>query len=110
MDEEKKEIRRRIRESLEQLAFGSVNDAIRLLFCEDPDMRTLRRLNLFSVAEVRRPKGGGMEIKFVDRMEALQCLKEFCEQEDDDRERLLPFYQALEENARILERQEAEPS
>lgn len=108
MDEKKKEIRRRIREGLEQLAFGSVNDAIRLLFCEEPDARTLRRLNLFSVAEVRRPKGGGMEIKFVDRMQALQHLQEFCEQEGDNRERLLPFYQALEQNARMLEQKEKE--
>lgn len=109
MNEEQGKMRDRVREGLERLAFGCVNDAMRLLFCEDPDLRTLRKLDLFPVAEVKRPRGGGMEIKFVDRMQALQCLREFCGEDEEERCRLLPLYQALEQSARQAAQQDEAP-
>ena len=52
-------------EGFRQLAFGDIRDAV-----------ALRKMNLFAVSEIRRPKGGGMEIRFFDRLEALRLLSE----------------------------------
>lgn len=50
------------KEGFRRLAFGGIHDAVRLLFCED--------------VNPRRPKNGGMEIRFFDRIEALRLLSE----------------------------------
>ena len=64
------------REGFRRLAFGSIHDAVRLLFCEEVNPRTLKSMDLFAVSEIRRPKNGGMEIRFFDRIEALRLLSE----------------------------------
>ena len=58
---------RRVKKGYETLAFGGIEDAVRLLFCEDLKPEDLEGLDLYNVAEIRRPRGGGMEIKFFDR-------------------------------------------
>lgn len=84
---------------LRRIAFGSVADAVRLLFLqEDPELTCLDEMDLFCVSEIKRPKGGGMEIKFCDRLKALERLAELCGSEDSP----LPFYQALEKSAQKL--------
>ena len=56
-----------------RIAYGSVCDAIRLLFADSPpDPGELEKLDLFCISEIKRPKGGGMEIKFFDRLKALE--------------------------------------
>ncbi|MFR8530728.1 MAG: hypothetical protein ACLVDB_06130 [Anaeromassilibacillus sp.] len=55
---------RRVKKGYETLAFGGIEDAVRLLFCEDLKPEDLEGLDLYNVAEIRRPRGGGMEIKF----------------------------------------------
>lgn len=60
---------------LRRLAFGRINDALALLQ-DDPGEISAERLDLFNVAEIKRPKGGGLEIKFFDRLEALERLAE----------------------------------
>ena len=83
-----------------RLAFGSVADAVRLLQQTDqdapPDPDTL---DLFTVSEIKRPKGGGLEIKFFDRQKALDRLAELQETAEDC---ALPFYKALERSAAAL--------
>ncbi len=82
----------------ERLAFGSVADAVRLLFAgDDFDLEKLDCMDLFCVAEIKRPKNGGMEIKFFDRLKALQCL-ERMEGPGPEKEGS-PFYLALEKGA-----------
>lgn len=85
-----------VRSGLERIAFGGVNDAVSLLFQTEPDPEELRRLDLYSVAEIRRMKDGGIEIKFYDRMKALECLRQM-EESGAGRS---PLYRALEECAR----------
>lgn len=63
-----------VESGLRRLAFGSVTDAIKLIFCEEPTQLELEGLDLFCVSEIKRPKGGGMEIKFFDRIKALEKL------------------------------------
>lgn len=60
----------------QRLAFGSIRDAVSLLFEESPDPEQLRQMDLFLVSEIKRPKDGAMEIKFFDRLKALDKLAE----------------------------------
>ena len=62
---------------LRRLAFGSCNDAIYLAFAEElPPPSVIASLDLFNVAEIKRIKDKGVEIKFADRMKALEKLYE----------------------------------
>ena len=75
-----------------RLAFGNFDDCIKLLYCdEEPD---LSAMNLFNISEIKRPKGGGLEIKFADRMKALALLYEIGKQSED--EESMSFFEALE--------------
>ena len=66
------------RRGLERVAFGGVGDALALLFMDEaPAPERLQCLDLFSVSEIKRPKGGGIEIKFHDRLKALLTLLEY---------------------------------
>ena len=83
-----------------RLAFGSVSDAVRLLLHEAGDEPLdLDRLDLFLVSDIKRPKGGGMEIKFFDRQKALERLEELQAGTSDG---ALPFYRALERSAALF--------
>lgn len=83
-----------------RLAFGSVADAVRLLLASDGDEPlNPDTLDLFSVSEIKRPKGGGLEIKFFDRQKALDRLAELQETAADS---ALPFYKALERSAAAI--------
>ncbi len=93
-----KETRDTVLEGYRHIAFGSVTDPVRLLFCDEVTPRTLKSMDLFNVAEIRRPKGGGMEIKFFDRIRALQCIREVGEAEAAP----CGFYEALREGAQAL--------
>lgn len=58
---------------LERLAFGSCNDAARLVFAADSlSPAELARLDLFGVSEIKRDKNGGVEVKLCDRQKAME--------------------------------------
>ncbi len=57
-------------------------------------------MDLFNIAEIKRPKGGGLEIKFFDRLKPLERLAEMSADEAADS--AIPFYQALENSAQAL--------
>lgn len=68
-----------VRAGLERLAFGSGNDAAVLVFSEEiPTPAQLAQLDLFNVSELKRIKGGGVEIKLFDRQKALEKLFEYA--------------------------------
>ena len=83
-----------------QLAFGNISDAVRLAYSDDKPTLCTEKLDLFNVSEIKRPKGGGLEIKFFDRIKALEHLEQLCSLGDDDK--ALPFYRALENSAAIM--------
>ena len=63
---------------LERLAFGNINDAVFLVFSEElPPPSTIAKLDLFNVSELKRVKGGGVEIKIFDRQKALEKMLEY---------------------------------
>lgn len=85
-----------------QLAFGSAADALKLIFAEEnPAAIELEKLDAFNISEIKRPKGGGIEIKFFDRMKALEHL-EAMNGANGEENTALPFYAALEKSAGAL--------
>ena len=94
------------REGFRRLAFGSIGDAARLLFTEKIDPRMLKKMDLFSVSEIKRNKDGAIEVKFFDRMEALRMLHEL----EKDSSASTGFLAAIESGAAALQaKQEEEP-
>ena len=66
-----------VRKVLERLAFGSASDAAALVFSESmPSPESIARMDLFNVSEIKRVKGGGVEVKLFDRQKALEKLYE----------------------------------
>lgn len=84
-----------------KIAFGRVNDAVRLMFRDSLGPGELEKLNLNSVAELKQTKDG-LEIKFYDRMKALECLREM----EEDGAGQSPLYRALMQS--VKKRGEAE--
>ena len=70
-----------------------------LLYMDKPDLQTLEAMDLYMISEIKRPKDGAMEIKFFDRLKALEKLSEA---QQASAENSLPFYKALENSAEIL--------
>ena len=93
----KKTLQEQIEQGLLDIALGSVSDAISLLFMTEEDIiERLPKLKLINVSEIKRPKGGGMEIKFFDRIKALERLGT---DKISDSDSSLSFYEALEKSA-----------
>lgn len=85
---------------LYRLAFGSVTDALRVMLSDGSlTPEDIEKLDFFNVAEVKRPKGGGLEIKFYDRLKALERLEKLGSGEENPQS---SFIQALSEGARMI--------
>ena len=83
-----------------RLAFGNISDAVSLLFMKEPGEDELKDMDLFLVSEIKKPKDGNMEIKFFDRLKALEKLEQQVG-EDGGAKRLI---EAIERGARSLVR------
>ena len=80
---------------LKRLAFGSCKDAAVLAFAEElPPPEVISRLDLFNVSEIKRVKGGGVEVKLFDRLRALEKLFEL-ENTFSDRDKASGLINAL---------------
>ena len=94
-----KELRERIRSGtvsradvtrrLAELAFGKANDCVRLALEDAPK---LGKLDLSLLSEVKRNDKGTVEIKLIDRLQALEQLAAVAGEESEDLE---AFFQAL---------------
>lgn len=68
---------------LERLAFGRANDAALLVFSEElPTAVQINSLDLFNVSEMKKVKGGGVEIKLFDRQKAMERIYEYASEEN----------------------------
>lgn len=83
-----------VKRGYEKLAFGRVNDAVRLMFPDGLTPAQMKRLDLFGVSELRQTKDG-LEIHFYDRLKALECLNALEEGEESGKS---PLYRALTES------------
>lgn len=83
-----------------RLSFGSPADAVKLLKdWENLTREDIEKLDLFNVSEIKLPKSGGIEIKFFDRLKALEKLENARAGGDETGESLLS---ALREGAENL--------
>lgn len=104
LEKERKSFSAQVEKGLSRLAFGSVADALRLMLCEETiTAEEIEKLDLFNVSEIKRPKGGGLEIKFFDRLKALEKLASLGGGEENTQS---SFIKALSEGARLLSEEE----
>ena len=57
----------------QRLAFGNTSDAVSLIYSENPGEADIGSMDLFMISEIKKPKDGSIEIKFFDRLKALQA-------------------------------------
>lgn len=84
----------------ERLAFGEISDPVKLMFIKDYDENQIKSMNLFNISEIKRLKDGTIEIKFFDRMKALEKLHQIEINRSENE--VLPFYSALENGIKNL--------
>lgn len=72
-----------ISDGLRRIAFGSCADAIKLINSQEKEPINPETLDLMNVQEIKQGKNGGMEIKFFDRIKALECLSVISEHATD---------------------------
>lgn len=101
--EKKKNLAYRTCIGYERLAFGSIIDAVKLLISNEIDDSKLEKMDLFNISEIKVVKGGGMEIKFFDRLRALEKLEQSSLIQANE---AVPFYKALEEGTKVFECQD----
>ena len=82
-------------EQMGRLAFARVNDAVKLAFLPEEERDVIGRLDLSALTEFRRSGAGTVEMKFTDRMRALERLLELSGPSGE--ERLEQFLRSMEE-------------
>ena len=102
MSRRKKISEKEVCDGLRRLAFGEITDAVSLLFEPEKILQKLNTLDLFNVSEIKRPKGGGMEIKFFDRLKAIDKIREMVNEQTDKSP--TSFYEALEKSTQATKR------
>ena len=81
-----------------RIAFSRPNDAVALACgCADADVQDM---DLLSVAEFKY-RDGCAEVKFCDRVRALQALAELLRSEHEDDDTAREFFQALQDSAAV---------
>lgn len=100
MARRKKTLEEQVKDGLSKLAFGDISDAVALLFLSEEEIiHRLPKLNLFNISELKRPKTGGMEIKFFDRIKACEKLRDITAVKSDEG---LGFFEALEKSTKNI--------
>ena len=79
------------------MALARANDAVKLAYCQEPTEDEIRRLDLG--AEFRRSNLGSVEIRFIDRVKALQALAGMLEGEGCEAEEFFRAMVQAEEEA-----------
>lgn len=82
-----------------RIAFGSVTDAVRLVLGQY-EQSEVETLDLFMVSEIKLSKTGGIEVKFFDRIKALESLAEISELTSG--EGAVPFIDAIFKGAESI--------
>ncbi len=82
-------------EQMGKLACAKVNDAVKLAYLPEEERDAIGRLDLSDLTEFRRSGAGTVEMKFTDRMRALERLLELSGPGGE--EQLEQFLQRMEE-------------
>lgn len=86
-----------VKAGFRRLAFGSPADCLKILFKEEMSDEEIERLDLFNISEIKKAKNGAIEIKFFDRIKAMEHLSA-CENAHKENE-AIPFYEAIRKGA-----------
>lgn len=89
-----------------RLAFGCFADAVSLLFKEEITDEEIRQMDLYNISDIKRKKGGDIEIKFFDRLKALEHLQQMACQDGSSSADSL--FRAIEKGAAALRDDENE--
>ena len=81
--------RRDIQHRLGELAFGRANDCVKLVLEERPEVDGL---DLSLLSEVKRNDKGTVEVKLIDRLQALEALSQMVGSEEGE---MKAFLEAL---------------
>lgn len=105
-NKEQKELNSRIRSGtltredvarrLAELAFGRVNDCVKLVL---DDETAVDALDLSLLTELKRNDKGTVEVRLVDRLRALEQLAQLAQNQDTDLESFLQALQGKSEGA-----------
>ena len=106
IDKQREATQKDIAIGYQRLAFGCISDAVRLLFSDEVSPEEIEKMDLFNISEIKRKKGGDIEIKFFDRLRALEKLQDIWSTKRDDEESSL--YSAIEKGARALRAEDYE--
>ena len=79
---------------MDRLARAKVNDGVKLAFLDEMPLEEIQKLNLTALAEFKRSGTGTVEVKFIDRVRALEAL---CELLSDNGDGALELFRALED-------------
>ena len=90
MARERKTDLEKIRQQLRKMAFGKPNECVKLAMCEDVD---IEKLDLSMLTEIKRSEKGTVEIKLIDRLQALEQLATVADGERTDMDDFLKALQ-----------------
>jgi hypothetical protein len=86
MEKEKKngveKRRKALLSELRRLAKWRNNDVVKLAYLEREDLDLIDGLDLSGLTELRRSSNGMFEVKFVDRLQVLELMRQLMEKEE----------------------------
>ena len=100
IDKQREATQKDISIGYQRLAFGCISDAVKLLFSDEVSTEEIEKMDLFNISEIKRKKGGDIEIKFFDRLKALEKLEGMWSTNKEDEESSL--FSAIEKGAKAL--------
>lgn len=87
--------REQLLEQMRTLACAKVNDAVKLAYLPEEEREAIGKLDLSALIEFRRSGAGTVELKFADRMKALERLLELSGPSSE--EQLDSLFQRMED-------------
>ena len=106
IDKQRESTQKDITIGYQRLAFGCISDAVKLLFNDEISPEEIEKMDLFNISEIKRKKGGDIEIKFFDRLKALEKLTDMWSTSREDEESSL--FSAIEKGAKALREEQYE--
>jgi len=83
---------------LGEIAFGRSNDAVKLAFLEsDGHSGELDTLDLTMLSDIKRSTSGGVEVKLLNRFDAIKLLLETVEPENSEKSGAESFFEVFNE-------------
>lgn len=87
--------REQLLDQMRALACAKVNDAVKLAYLPEEEREAIGKLDLSALIEFRRSGAGTVELKFADRMKALERLLELSGPSSE--EQLDSLFQRMED-------------